>query len=95
MSKMGEVRRKILDVLFWIALIVGVVMIIWRIFGNSSSYVEVLAPFVVMSVLKIWAVNNELKDFKYQVRLSFDKVRNDMGRIENKIDGLNKLGGGK
>ena len=92
---MSKLKRKILDVLAWIALAVGIVMILWRIFGDSPTDLAIITPFIVFAILKTWNANNELKDFKtdhgifkHQVKSSFDKVKENMSRIETKIDNL-------
>jgi len=82
---MSDLKRKILDVLFWIALAVGVIMIIWRIFGKSPSDLVIITPFIVMLTAKILNVSDELKNFRYYTKLSFIKFRENINRIENKI----------
>jgi len=84
------IKKIILDIVFWIALIVGIIMVLWRIFGNSPTDLALITPFIVMLISKIWNVNNELKDFKWEVKSSFNKVRGDMNRIETKIDKLGR-----
>ena len=91
-----QIKRKILDVIAWVALAVGVVMIIWKIFGNSPSIAEVLAPFVVLALVKVWknsegvmGVGHGLEILSVNTKSAFDKIREDTGRIENKIDELN------
>jgi len=92
---MSELKRKILDAIAWIALVVGIIMILWRVFGNSPTDLAVISPFIVLGLVKIWSNNNTIKDVGYQVKLlsnntksSFEKVRGDMSRIESKIDSL-------
>jgi len=96
---MSELKRKILNVVAWVALAVGIVMVIWRIFGDSPTDLAVISPFIVLGLAKIWNVNSELNDFKYDfshqirtlstnTRSPFEKVKGDTGRIENKIDDL-------
>ena len=90
MSKMAELKRKILRIVFWIALIVGIVMVLWRIFGNSPTDLAVISPFIAMAIIKLLSVSDDLKNFRYQAKLSFNKVKENIGRIENKIDLLKK-----
>lgn len=94
---MGKLLRKILNIIAWIALIVGVIMVLWRIFGNSPTDIAVISPFVVFGLVKIWSNNEEIKNIGYQVKLltnstkhSFEKVRGDINKIENKFDNLSK-----
>ncbi|MBU2616564.1 MAG: hypothetical protein KKB79_01125 [Nanoarchaeota archaeon] len=88
--------RKILDVIFWIALIIGTIMVLWRIFGNSPTDLAVITPFIVMGLTKIWSNNNRIWELEIKMKNSFDKVRENTNRIGNKIDDLlNKLNGRK
>ncbi len=88
--KMGKLKRQILEILFWIALIVGIIMIIWRIFGDSPTDLAVISPFIVMGLVKIWTNNNRIWELEIKMKNSFDKVKENMNRIENKIDLLIK-----
>jgi len=88
---MGKLLRKILDVIAWIALIVGIIMVIWRIFGDSPTDLAVISPFIVLGLAKIWTNNNNIKEVDYQIRLlarstkhSFEKVREDIDKLSNK-----------
>ena len=89
-NKMGKLKRQILDTIAWIALIVGIVMVLWKIFGNSPSGLEVIIPFIVLALMKIWSNNNRIWELEIKMKNSFEKVRGDTKRIENKIDLLNK-----
>ena len=72
-------------------------MIIWKVLGNSPSDLEILAPFIVMSLIKIWSNSDRVRDVRHEVNIlsvniksSFRDVKKDFDRIENKIDLLNK-----
>ena len=78
-------------------MIVGVIMVLWRIFGNSPTDIAVISPFIVFGLAKVWSNNEEIKNVGYQVKLlarntkhSFEKVRSDINKIENKFDNLSK-----
>lgn len=83
MSKME--KRKILNILFWIFLIIGIIMLVWRLFGQSPSDLAIIGPFVFMLLFKMWSISDELKEFKHdfryfkhEVKSSFAKVKEDM-----------------
>ena len=78
---MGEQIRKILKAIAWIALIVGIIMILWRIFGNSPTDLAVIVPFIIFGLAKIWEIDSGLKDFKHEIKLSFGKVREDLNKL--------------
>lgn len=75
-------KRLILDILFWILLIVGIILVIWRIFGNSPTDLSIIVTFILMLMFKMWSMSDELKEFKYHVKLSFTKVREDLSKIK-------------
>lgn len=82
-------KKQILNILFWIFLIIGIIMIIWKIFGNSPTDIEILIPFIIMILLKLWSNNENIREVKYQVKLlekgtksSFEKVRDDLNNIK-------------
>lgn len=82
----------ILNIIAWIALIIGIVFLLWKIFGNSPTDLQVIIPFIIFGIAKIWEINNNQKEFEFEVKLSFSKVKEDMKRIENKIDNLSSVG---
>lgn len=75
-------KRNILNILFWIALIVVIILILWRIFGNSPSDLSIIISALFAILLKMWAISDELKEFKHEVRFSFHKVKEDINQID-------------
>jgi len=84
------IKRKILDIIAWIALIVGIIMVLWRIFGNSPTDLAVVTPFIIFGLAKTWSNNNKIYDLEIKMKNNFNKAKEDMNRIENKIDKLKK-----
>lgn len=78
-------KRKILNILFWIALIVGIILVLWIIFGNSPTELSVIVTFMLALLFKIWAISDETKEFKHEVKMSFVKVRKDFNELKNKL----------
>ena len=78
-------RRKILNILFWIALMVGIILILWIIFGNSPTELSVVITFMLALLFKIWALSDETKEFKHEIKLSFAKVREDFNILNKKL----------
>ena len=81
---MGKLIRKILKAIAWIALIIGVIMILWRIFGNSPTDFAVIVPFIIFGFAKILEIDSGLKDFKHEVKLSFTKVKEALDKLIKK-----------
>ena len=77
-------KRKILNILFWITLIVGIILVLWIIFGNSPTELSVIITFMLALLFKIWAISDETKEFKHEVKMSFVKVREDFNKLKNK-----------
>ena len=59
---------KIFDLLSWIFLILGIVVLIWFIFGNSPSEIFVILPFIFMIIFKLWSISDELIKLKLGFR---------------------------
>ena len=78
-------RKDIFNILFWIFLIIGIILLLWRIFGNSPTDLAVILPFILMLLFKMWAMSDSLNDFKHEVRMSFHKVKTDFDNVENKL----------
>jgi len=94
---MSKLKKQILNIISWIALAIGIIMVLWRIFGNSPTDLAVIAPFIVFAIMKIGANSGAIKDVGHQVKIlsmntkfAFDKVRRDIHRIETKIDKLGR-----
>ncbi len=84
MSKMSELKRKILDALFWIFLIISIVLILWRIFGDSPSEISIIVSIAFMMMFKMWDISDSLRDFKYDIKSSFRKVKEDINKLSKK-----------
>ncbi len=78
-------RKDIFNVLFWIFLIVSIILILWKIFGNNPSDFSIMVSIMVMFLFKMWAISDDLKDFKHDVKMSFYKVKGKFNDLENKL----------
>ena len=76
-------RIKILDILFWVFLVIGIVMIMWRLFGNSPTDLQVLVPFVVMGFLKIWNMNEKQIRLEMGTKNGFSRIKYDFGLMND------------
>jgi len=81
---MSELKRKILDALFWIFLIISIVLILWRIFGDSPSEISIIVSIAFMMMFKMWDISDSLRDFKYDIKSSFRKVKEDINKLSKK-----------
>ncbi len=83
-------RKQILEILFWIFLILLVILILWKIFGNSPSDLSIIITGMLTLLLKMWSISDELKDFKYKTKLSFQRTKEDINLIKRKINKIKK-----
>jgi len=62
-------RTDVRDILFWIFLILGVVLLVWNVFGNSPTEFIALVAIMFTILLKIWPVSDrQLKsDMRFKV----------------------------
>ncbi len=80
--------RQILDILFWVLLTIVVILLLWRIFGNSPTDLSIIMPALLMLLVKTWSISDNLKDFKHEVRFSFRKVREDTSKTKENISDI-------
>ncbi len=85
-------RKKIFDILFWIALIVVLMLILWRIFRNSPLDLSIIIGFGLMILFKMWAISDDLKEFKYEVKNSFVRVKRDFEVLKSELKSKRKAG---
>jgi len=77
-------KRRILDTLFWILLAIVIILILWRIFGNSPTDLAIIIPIFLMLLIKMWSISDDLKDFKHEVKFSFHKVKEEINKLPKK-----------
>lgn len=78
-------RKDILNILFWTALIIVTLLILWRIFGNSPSDLSIMISALFTILLKMWAISDELKEFKHEIRFSFHKAKEDINALNQQL----------
>lgn len=87
--------RKIewIEILFLIIIIILFVMILTRIFGNSATDVQIYIGFITSLVaIMIFIAKHyrETGEIRRDMRHNFQMVKEDINRIESKIDMLSK-----
>lgn len=78
-------RKDILNILFWILLIIVIILVLWRIIGNSPSDLSIILASFFTILFKMWAISDELKDFKHEVKASFTKAKKEIVYIKSKL----------
>ena len=92
-NKQGKIEW--LEIFIWIVILILFGMILSRMFGKSATDVQIYIGFItslVAIVLFMAKHYRETGEIKINMRHGFNKVREDIKRLENKIDGLNKRG---
>ena len=79
-------RKDILNILFWIFLIISIILLVWYIFGNSPTELAITMTFLLTLLLKMWAISDNLNEFKHEVKLSFHQVKQDTDNMNQKIN---------
>jgi len=88
-----ELKRRIinwlLNIVIIVLLIVGAYLFLTRIFGSSPTDLQLilwLFGFSVTLILKIfnmiYSLNREIGEIKIQMKNSFDKVREDINKLQ-------------
>ena len=73
------------EVLFWIFLVLSIVFLIWRVFGNTPTELITFITIIFMVVLKLWSVSDRQIKHEIKVKNSFSKMRQDMDLIKKKL----------
>ena len=88
---MKKLKRKILNIIFWIALAVGIIMVLWRIFGDSPTDLAIITPFIVMFVSKMLDMNETIREVGYQVKILSINTKSAFEKVREDFKNLNKL----
>ena len=75
-------RKEVFSILFWVFLIVTIILILWKILGDSPTDLSIMISIMIMLLFKMWAVSDDLIEFKHEVRMSFHKVKVDISDIK-------------
>lgn len=51
-------KTDIRDILFWIFLILGIILLIWTVFGKSPSEFIALVVLIFTVLLKVWKISD-------------------------------------
>jgi len=61
------------ELLFWIFLIIGVILLVWNVFGNSPTEFIALATLIFTLMLKMWSVS----DRQIKLEMKFGALAKD------------------
>jgi len=75
------------NILFWVFLIIAIILLIWRIFGDSPSDLAIIATFISMLMFKIWSVSD--RQIKSEIKFNnlgkgFVRLARDFKEYKNK-----------
>ena len=86
-------KINIKDILFWIFFVIGIAMILWKIFGNSPTDLQVVIPFIIMGFLKIWGMNERMIKLEMKTKNGFYNMKRDMNLIKQDLNLIKKGAG--
>jgi len=55
------------DILFWVFLIFGLILLIWTVFGNSPTEFIALVALIFTGLLKTWSISD--RQIKSEMKL--------------------------
>ncbi len=92
------IKNQVLDVLAWISLGIGVIFLVWYIFGDSPTEVYFLLPFVFTLIFKWGQVSNDIAylkgdyaGFKENTKESFQRAKEHDEKVESELKEIKKL----
>ena len=74
---------KFIKILSWISSLVAVVLVVWKIFGNSPTFENLIGGLILG-----WLITNQKQISKLQVHQQYNAER--FNRIENEIKDLRR-----
>jgi len=91
-----ETRKiNLLEILFWIVMIILFIMILTRVFGKSATDFQIYLGFftglliimghIVALMSNINNLNREVGELKASMINSFKKAKEDINRLENRV----------
>ena len=91
-------KGKLFDVLAWISLVVGIIFLIWYIFGNSPAELYLFLPFIFTVLFKLGTLSNDLayfkgdyRGFKENVKESFQRIKEHNDKVELELKDIKKI----
>ncbi|MBU3923382.1 MAG: hypothetical protein KJ592_00535 [Nanoarchaeota archaeon] len=76
------------NLLIWISLLVGVGMVLWRVFGNSPTDLELFVPFLIFGFGKVWSIGDRVTRLEMNTKHGFEMMKRDMNLIKDKLDSI-------
>jgi len=67
------------EILFWIFLIFGLILLIWSVFGKSPTEFIALVALIFTVLLKTWSIND--RQIKFEMKLK--NLENNFIRLAN------------
>ena len=53
-------KTSTLNILALISLLIGIILLIWKVFGNGPTDLLVLTPFIFTMLFKLWSISSEV-----------------------------------
>ena len=82
--------QKIYDLMLGISMLVAIVVLLWYIFGDSPTTVQLIVPLFTALFMHILSQNNKNMRMIYNTReymlKGFSRVNVSLARIENKLN---------
>ncbi len=61
-------KTKLLNIIAWIFIVIGIILLIWRIFGGSPAEYNVLTALTIGLLFKVMAIGNDVTKLKISFR---------------------------
>ncbi|MBI2523576.1 hypothetical protein HYW19_04235 [Candidatus Woesearchaeota archaeon] len=57
-------KTQLFNIAAWTFIVIGVILLIWKIFGNSPAEFNILTALVTGLLFKVMAISNDLTELK-------------------------------
>ena len=61
-------------------------MVAWRVFGNSPTDLQVVAPFFALGFVKMWGMNEKLIGLEMKTKHGFVMMKKDIDLIKERLE---------
>ncbi len=91
---------RIKEILFWLLILTSIVLLIWRILGNSPTTDLVIYPLIIALVINAWTINGSVSSLKTRMQnfekqfaamaIDFKEHLKNFSKLQNEVSELSK-----
>jgi len=80
-----ELKAKILNGIFWVFLLLGCVLLVWKLVGNGPTDLSIYAALFIALISKVWIMSETVASIKGGLRSDIPDIKRRIASLEGKI----------